>query len=126
MLFWILCVLALYLVNIYGTAVAFLPSLGVSGHVGPRDSMPEKPRLVGRSQRAADNLKENLPFFLTFALLSFVIAQTDQTLAENGAKVFLVARILYLLAYIWGVPWVRSLVFGVSFIGLAMMLMAIL
>ena len=126
MLYCILAVLALFLLQVYGTALMFLPSIGIGGHVGPRDELPRKTGLVGRSERALLNFKENLPIFLTFALLSYLIAGTDQALALLGAKVFLIGRVGYVAAYLWGVPWVRSILFGVSAVGLVQMLVALL
>jgi uncharacterized MAPEG superfamily protein len=42
----------------------------------------------------------------------------DMTLL--GAQIFLYARIVYALVYIAGLPWVRTAVWGVSVVGLAM------
>lgn len=126
MLIWILAVFALYLVQIYSTSLIYLPTIGIMGHVGPRDAVPPKAGLCGRSERALVNLKENLPFFLTFAVLSFVIVGTDQDKAILGAQIFLAGRIGFFAAYLAGVPWVRSGLYGASILGLVFMLLALL
>ena len=76
--------------------------------------------LQRRAERAARNLGESLPFFLAAAILGIVLdAQTPLALA--GAAVFFGARVVYLLLYINGVPYIRSAVWTVGFIGILMM-----
>ena len=66
-------------------------------------------------------MHEALPVFLALALLNLIVG-TAGPLAVNGAIVFLVARILYLPAYLSGIVAVRTLLWTVGWVGLVMML----
>jgi uncharacterized MAPEG superfamily protein len=92
--------------------------------LGSRDREPPLSPIGGRAQRALENMHEALPVFLTLAILH-VVQQTQAPLAGHGAALFFVARLLYVPAYIAGIPGVRSAVWVVSWIGLAMMLAAL-
>jgi len=93
--------------------------------LGPRDDLPPLTKIGGRAERALDNMHEALPVFLALALLNLVTG-TAGPMAVNGAWVFLVARVLYLPAYLSGVPGVRTLIWGASWVGLVMMLVPLL
>src|SRR5262245_49667468 len=92
--------------------------------LGPRDDLPPLTRIGGRAQRALANMHEALPVFLTLALLNLILGTGD--LAVTGATVFLVARILYVPAYLAGIVAVRTLIWAASLVGLVMMLIPIL
>jgi len=47
-------------------------------------------------------------------------------LAVTGATIFLIARIVYVGLYMAGVPVIRTLVWGASWVGLAMMIAPLL
>ncbi|WP_153769829.1 MAPEG family protein [Labrenzia sp. CE80] len=114
MLFWIAAVLALYLAQIYLSATLFLPAEGLVAHAGPRDSLPDRGKYAGRAERVLVNFKENLPFFLVPAVLALALPGTDLSAATLAAQIFLVARIFFAAFYMFGVPWARSLAYGVG------------
>ena len=68
--------------------------------------------------------------FLALALLIVFrephMSSENQSLATFGAELFVLARLPYALVYVWGVPWVRSIVFGIGLTGLALMAWALL
>lgn len=70
--------------------------------------------LLGRLTRALRNLHETLPFFLGVVL---ILAAMDHstTATRIAALVFAAARILYLPLYAMGVPYLRGLVWMISF-----------
>jgi len=43
-----------------------------------------------------------------------------------GAAIYFWARLVYTVIYTAGIPWVRSLVFGVSMVGLVIILLQLL
>jgi uncharacterized MAPEG superfamily protein len=92
--------------------------------LGPRDDQPPLTRTGGRAERALANMQEALPVFLTLALLNLILGTGD--LATTGATVFLVARVLYVPAYLAGIVGVRTLIWIASVVGLVMMLIPIL
>jgi uncharacterized MAPEG superfamily protein len=92
--------------------------------LGPRDELPPLTRVGGRAERALANMHEALPVFLTLALLNLILG--TGALATTGATVFLVARVLYVPAYLAGVVGVRTLIWMAAVVGLVMMLIPIL
>ena len=130
MISWILIVFGLYFINLLLVSYLRFTESGlpkdqmISIGLGPRDNAPTLGKLGGRADRALNNLKESLPFFITFALLSVAMDKVNPQ-AINGAMVFAVARMIYLPAYMWGVPGLRSAVWGIALIGLIMMLLSL-
>ena len=78
--------------------------------------------LVGqRATRALANMQEALPVFLALALMNLIVG-TAAGLAITGAIIFLVARVLYVPLYLAGIAPIRSLAWGVGWIGLLLMI----
>jgi uncharacterized MAPEG superfamily protein len=131
MISWILAVLALFVVQtLLPATLRYLVARADAGAgltqrlriaLGSRDEQPPLSKLGGRAQRALDNMHEALPVFLTVAVLH-VVAATPGPLAGRGAAVFFVSRAIYIPAYLSGVPGLRSGVWVVSWLGLAMMI----
>lgn len=92
--------------------------------LGPRDEPPPQSKIGGRAERALANMHEALPVFLALALLNLFLG--TGAMATTGATVFLVARVLYVPAYLAGVMGVRTLIWIASVVGLVMMLIPIL
>lgn len=114
---WIIAVLGLYLGQIYLSALIYFPTEGTFRHLGGRDEMPDKGKFTQRSDRALNNMKENLPLFLVPALLTYVVPGADLGSAILGAQVFLFARLAYVPLYISGIPGLRSIAYTIALIG---------
>lgn len=100
--------------------------LGVGWNAGPRDGdQHSKGALAGRAQRALDNFKESYPAFIALALALAVSGRTGG-LGATGALLWFVARIVYHPLYLFGVPYIRSLVWVASMFGLLLMLIRLL
>jgi uncharacterized MAPEG superfamily protein len=93
--------------------------------VGNRENLPAASAFAGRAQRAAQNTLENFVLFAAIALVAHAAA-VDDTKVALGAQVFFWARVAYLPVYYAGIAYVRTAVWVVSIIGLAMMIAAIL
>jgi uncharacterized MAPEG superfamily protein len=93
--------------------------------LGSRDEQPPLSTLGARAERALNNLYEALPVFMAIALL-LVVRGVDEGLAIQGAWVFLISRALYVPAYLAGMFAVRSAVWVVSWVGLVMMIVALM
>jgi len=93
--------------------------------LGPRDDPPPQSRMGARATRALANMHEALPVFLALALLN-LITHTAGAMAVMGGWVFLVARVLYVPAYLSGIPGVRTLLWIGGWVGLVMMLIPLL
>lgn len=99
---------------------------GIPYNTSPRDEPgPPAGVITGRMRRAQRNLFETLPLFAAAILVAHV-AGRDGTLTLWGAWVYLIARVVYVPLYAFGVPYLRSLTWLVSFFGLAAVLVAIL
>jgi uncharacterized MAPEG superfamily protein len=106
-------------------ASAALRDTGGAYNAGPRDEQKPVGVLAGRAQRTFDNFKETYPVFIALALALSVTGRGGG-LADTGAWLWFAARIVYIPLYLAGVPWLRSLTFGVSAVGLVMMLVRLL
>jgi len=93
--------------------------------LGNRDN-PRPLTITGeRATRALANMHEALPVFLALALMNLIVTPNAAD-AVVGATVFLVARAVYAVIYIVGIPVLRTLVWAVSWVGLVMMLLPLL
>lgn len=126
MLTYIIAGLALHIAHIYSHALMRFANIGFATYVGPRDSLGDPGQIEGRALRATLNFKENLPLFLFPAALALVIEGTNLSLAILGAQIFLVARLFYFLAYVSGIPLLRSPFYGLGLAGCVMMIVALL
>jgi uncharacterized MAPEG superfamily protein len=85
---------------------------------GNREVMPEPSPLAGRAERAARNTLDNLVLFVAaFAAARLAGAPPERIVA--GAHLFVWARCLYLAVYIAGVPYLRTIVYAASVLGIA-------
>ena len=93
--------------------------------LGSRDVQPPLSTAGARAERALNNMHEALPVFMTVALL-LILRDTHDDLAIQGARIFLISRILYVPAYLAGMFGVRSALWVVSWAGLVMMIIALM
>ena len=87
-------------------------------------SPPPRP-VTARLQRAQANLYETLPLFAAAVLIAHV-AGRDGDLTLWGCWLYLLGRLVYVPLYAAGIPYVRSLVWLASMVGLGMVLYAVL
>ena len=79
--------------------------------------------VAGRLERALRNFLETFPVFVAAVFLVHVLDR-EGTLSEWGAGLYFAARLVYVLLYAAGVPLIRSLVWNVAFVGIALVLLA--
>ena len=129
MVLLILLVLALFVLQtLLPSAFRYMgrdPARPLSVALGPRDDPPPQSRMGGRAARALANMQEALPVFLALALMNMIVG-TAAALALTGGWVFFIARLLYVPAYLSGVPVIRTLIWAGGWVGLVMMLMPLL
>lgn len=118
--------LVLALVQIGLAGMLRTQETGTAYNVGPRDQPgpPTRP-ITGRVQRAQANLFETLPLFIAAVLIAHV-ADRDGALTLWGCWLYLIARIIYLPLYAFGIPVARTLVFVAGTTGLGLVLVAVL
>jgi uncharacterized MAPEG superfamily protein len=116
--------IVLALVQIGLASMAAKKQTGMDWSVGPRDEARTLSGVAARLDRAQRNLMETLPLFIA-AVLIVVIAQRTSWMSELGAHMFLWARIAYVPAYAVGIPWVRSILWDVATLGIALVLISL-
>jgi uncharacterized MAPEG superfamily protein len=102
-----------------GAKGSLVENLGNRDHVRPLTVVGQ------RAARALANMHEALPVFLALALMNMIVG-TAAGMAITGAMIFLIARIVYVAVYMAGVAIVRTLVWAVGWVGLAMMILPLL
>ncbi|HXF88305.1 MAG TPA: MAPEG family protein [Xanthobacteraceae bacterium] len=80
---------------------------------------------AGRLERAAANFGETFPFFAAAVLVAHVTGRHN-ALTFWGVQLYFWARVVYLPAYAFGIPLVRSIIWNVSVAGIALLLIALL
>ncbi len=118
-------VLILAIVQIFLAAGARTAELGTKWNAGPRDeAVPPPGKLAGRLMRAQSNLYETLLPFAAAVIMAH-LAGKDGALTLWGTHLYLLARVLYVPLYAFGVTGLRSLAFIVSLAGLIMVIWAL-
>ena len=93
--------------------------VGLPALAGNREGLPDIVGWPGRARRAHLNRIENLVLFAALVLIAAVAGKANATTAM-GAMIFFWGRLAYALIYLIGVPWLRTLAWLVSVIGMAM------
>jgi len=107
-----LTILALYglwvIVVILAQVLAAAGQVGLATLAGPRDDMAPLTGTAGRLERAQLNSVVALALFAPAVLLLSAKGGLSAS-SLLAAQVFLVARIAYVVVYVAGTPWLRSL-----------------
>ncbi|WP_250453313.1 MAPEG family protein [Caballeronia sp. ATUFL_M2_KS44] len=118
--------LVLALVQVFLPALVRNRETGIQYNAGPRDGPAPPPgKLAGRLMRAQANLFETLPVFAIAVLIVHATGR-ENALTHYGALTYFVARLIYVPLYAAGVPFVRSLVWLISIVGIVQMLVPII
>jgi len=118
--------LVLAIVYIMAAGQARTNQYGKEWNMSARDSQqPPLNPVAARLVRAQANLFETLPLYAAAVLIA-VVADKTGMLTYWGSLIYLVARIIYLPLYAFGIPVVRTIVWLISIAGLSMILVAIL
>ena len=119
------CAILLGLVQLLLATLFSVGGRGVPWGVGPRDDTP-KPlgKFGGRVERAYRNFVETFPFFLGAVLLAHTLGKSTPN-SVLGAQIYLWARVLYVPVYVLGIPYLRTLIWIASFVGIMMVMRGI-
>ena len=102
-----------------------LMQVGLATLAGNREGMPEIKGWAGRAARAHRNMLESLVLFAALVLAAVAAGKTNNT-TLLGAQIFVWARVAYAFVYLAGLPWVRTGVWAVAVVGLAMILLQLI
>jgi uncharacterized MAPEG superfamily protein len=93
--------------------------------VGNRDNLTPATPLSARADRAAANMLENLVLFVA-AYVAAKAAGAATPNIERGAYIFLAARTLYFPVYLIGIKVLRTVLWGIAMLGVALILVTAL
>jgi len=115
--------------RVWSVALAFVQCLvavtgaylqvGLPTLAGNREKMPAMIGWAGRAERAHRNMLQSLVLFTALVLVAHAAGRLNGTTAL-GAQLFFWARLAYAGVYLAGLPWIRTGVWGVSVLGLAL------
>jgi uncharacterized MAPEG superfamily protein len=102
------------------TAQVGLPMLA-----GNREGLAPCTGWAGRAARAHHNMLESLVLFAALVLVAVFAGRTNST-TLLGAQLFFWGRLAYAVIYLAGTPWLRTAVWFVSVVGLALIFFQLL
>lgn len=115
---WLAWSILLGVAQLFIAASLMTRQRGLAWNASARDGDP--PPLTGvaaRADRALRNFLETFPFFAA-AVLAVVATGSADSGTAVGALIYFCARLLYVPLYLAGVPYLRSLVWAVSLLGM--------
>jgi len=116
---------ALALVQMIVALAAAIAQVGLLPLVGNREKLPALEGWAGRAHRAQRNMLENLVVFTAIVLVAHVAGKTNAATAF-GAQLFFWGRLAYAPVYVIGIPWLRTGLWAVSFVGMLRILSQLL
>lgn len=119
------CAIALGIVQLLLAILVGVGGRGVSWALGARDAdAPPLGKFAGRIDRAYKNFVETFPFFAAAVLVAHALDK-HTAISALGAQVYIWARLLYIPAYVIGIPMVRTLIWFGSIVGILMVMAAV-
>jgi uncharacterized MAPEG superfamily protein len=108
---------ALTFVEVLVAVLAAQAQVGLGPLAGNRDGLPPLTGFAGRATRAHWNMLESLPLFVALVLVAQIAGKTSAS-TLTGCELFFWGRLAHWLIYLIGIPWLRTLAWVVSVIGL--------
>ncbi|HKU46246.1 MAG TPA: MAPEG family protein [Burkholderiales bacterium] len=124
-LVWLVWAVALAVVQMLVALSAATLQVGLPALTGNREGLAPCTGLAGRAQRAHHNMLESLVLFAALVLVAVVAGKTNAT-TLLGAQLFFWARLAYAVVYVAGIPWLRTLVWLASMVGLVIIFVQLL
>ena len=124
-LMWLVYAVGLAFVQMLVAVSGCALQVGLPKLAGNREGLGEFSGWPGRAQRAHRNMLENLVLFAALVLVAVVAGRTNAT-TLLGAQIFFWARLVYAPVYMAGIPWLRTALWVVSVIGLALIFFQVL
>jgi len=103
----------------------YMFQVGLPALAGNREGLPPATGWAGRAARAHRNMIENLVLFAVLVLSAAAAGKTNDMILL-GAQIFFWARLAYAFVYLAGIPWLRTGVWTVSVVGMALVFFALL
>jgi uncharacterized MAPEG superfamily protein len=97
---------------------------GPAAMAGARDDLPPPKPFHARALRVVDNHRENLIIFAPLVLIAG-LAHISTFTTMLGAELFFYGRLVHAVTYLAGIPWVRTIAWAVSTVGIVMLFYAV-
>ena len=123
---WLGWSILLGMAQLFIAAALMTQQRGMKWNASARDGDP--PPLTGaagRADRAMRNFLETFPFFAA-AVLAVAVTGSSDAMTALGAALYFWARLVYVPLYLAGIPYLRSLVWAVSLLGMLLVLSGLL
>lgn len=122
MLMWSV-VLGLLLIMV--AALCTVGQRGLAWAASPRDEVkPPLAGIGGRLDRARANFLETFPLFLAVVVAAHLLQRHDSA-TMLGAQLYFWARVAHVPVYAAGIPYLRTLIWAASIVGIVMLLGAL-
>ncbi len=105
-------------VQVLVAAIGANQAVGLNTLAGNREGLGEIGGWAGRAKRAHLNMIESMVLFAALVLIAATAGKAN-AMTAMGAAIFFWARLAYAVIYIAGIAWLRTLVWFVSVIGMA-------
>ena len=114
---YLLFSVVLAFVQVLIAAMTAQGQVGLPTLAGNRDELPTLTGLAGRARRAHFNMVENLVLFAALVLIAAVAGKAN-AMTALGAAIFFWGRLAHAIIYLIGIPWLRTLAWAVSVVGM--------
>ncbi len=118
---YLIASLTLFVVMVICQALFSVKEHGLVPLAGARDGIDDQKILTQRAKRANQNMIESLILFAPVVLIAAHLGVSN-SMTILGAKMFFFGRLLYAPIYWFGVPWLRTVVWGVALAGILLIL----
>lgn len=112
------------LVQIAIAATLSLGQRGTAWATSARDVTPPLTGVAARLDRARGNFLETFPLFVAVVLVAQLLQRHD-ALTILGAQLYFWSRLIYVPVYAAGIPYLRTLIWTVSIVGIVLVLAAL-
>lgn len=100
---------------------AYKAQVGNTYTLSGQDDNIARTHLAGRMRRANRNFTENFGLFAAAVILVH-LAGVQGEFSHWGSAIWVAMRVIYIPAYIWVFPWVRTVIWQVSMVGLLLII----
>lgn len=107
----------LLIIQLVAQVVAGVIQNGIANTVSARDEHMDTSGYAARFERAFYNMLETFPVFAALVLI-VQVTESWSYMTAFGAQLYFWGRIFYLPAYVAGIPFVRTLIWVASVVGM--------
>ena len=93
--------------------------------VGNREKLNKVKGWAARAQRDKKNMLENIVLFAILVITTKITGISNE-ITILGAQLFFWGRVAFSIIYVIGVPWVRTVAWGVSIVGLILIFLELI